>query len=87
MDHRIIARLTPPFEAEVHDPGYIMAYPPGVRENGGQYSHASLWLAWALAKQGDGDRADCFCPGAYISSDIAIKNGQEYGCRIVQPIT
>ena len=55
---RIISLLTPPFDAEAHDPGYIKAYPPGVRENGGQYTHAAVWLAWALAQQGDGDRAE-----------------------------
>ncbi len=55
---RIVALLTPPFEAEGHDPGYIKAYPPGVRENGGQYTHAAVWLAWALAQRGDGDRAE-----------------------------
>jgi cyclic beta-1,2-glucan synthetase len=39
------------------DPGYIAAYPPGVRENGGQYTHGALWLAMAFARRGDGDRA------------------------------
>ena len=38
-------------------PGYIKGYPPGVRENGGQYTHAALWLAMALARRGDGERA------------------------------
>jgi len=57
-EDRIIALLTPPFDTEEHDPGYIKAYPPGVRENGGQYTHAAVWLAWALAQQGDGDRAE-----------------------------
>ena len=55
---RIVALLTPPFDTEGHDPGYIKAYPPGVRENGGQYTHAAVWLAWALAQRGDGDRAE-----------------------------
>ncbi|MCJ7814537.1 MAG: hypothetical protein MUP31_00660 [Xanthomonadales bacterium] len=57
-DDRIISLLTPPFDNDTHDPGYIRAYPPGVRENGGQYTHAAVWLAWALAQQGDGDRAE-----------------------------
>ncbi len=57
-EERIISLLTPPFDAGVHDPGYIRGYPPGVRENGGQYTHAAAWLAWALAQQGDGDRAE-----------------------------
>lgn len=56
-EDRIIALLTPPFDADTHDPGYIKGYPPGIRENGGQYTHAAVWLAWALAQQGDGDRA------------------------------
>ena len=58
QEQRIVALLTPPFGTEAHDPGYIKAYPPGVRENGGQYTHAAAWLAWALAQQGDGDRAE-----------------------------
>ncbi len=46
------------FEIRPHsDPGYIAGYPPGVRENGGQYTHAALWLAAAFARRGDGDRA------------------------------
>lgn len=57
-EDRIISLLTPPFDIEAHGPGYIMGYPPGVRENGGQYTHAAVWLAWALAQQGDGDRAE-----------------------------
>ena len=49
--------LAPPFGRGRKDPGYIKAYPPGIRENGGQYSHAAAWAAWAFAKLGDGDRA------------------------------
>ena len=41
-----------------HDPGYIRAYPPGIRENGGQYTHAATWLGWAYAALGDGARAE-----------------------------
>lgn len=48
-----IARLfTPPFERTNKDPGYIKSYPPGVRENGGQYTHASTWLVFALTALG-----------------------------------
>jgi cyclic beta-1,2-glucan synthetase len=47
----------PPFQYFQPFPGYIQAYPAGVRENGGQYTHAAIWLAIALARQGDGDRA------------------------------
>jgi cyclic beta-1,2-glucan synthetase len=56
-DARIILLLTPPFDHSAHDPGYIMGYLPGVRENGAQYTHAALWTALAVARMGDGDRA------------------------------
>ncbi len=49
--------FTPPFDKAVPSPGYIQGYPPGVRENGGQYTHAALWLAMAFARQGNGTRA------------------------------
>tara|TARA_R110000868_G_scaffold373543_1_gene637746 strand:+ start:125245 stop:133872 length:8628 start_codon:yes stop_codon:yes gene_type:complete len=42
---------------EAHDPGYIAGYPPGLRENGGQYSHAAMWAILAWARLGDGDHA------------------------------
>jgi cyclic beta-1,2-glucan synthetase len=53
----LVLLFTPPFDKSKPTPGYIMGYPPGVRENGGQYTHGSLWLAMALARQGDGNRA------------------------------
>ncbi len=49
--------FTPPFGVAAHDPGYIKGYPPGLRENGGQYSHAAMWAVLAYAGLGDGDRA------------------------------
>jgi cellobiose phosphorylase len=49
--------LAPAFDQTSHDPGYIKGYPPGIRENGGQYSHAAVWGAWAFTRRGDGDRA------------------------------
>ncbi len=49
--------FAPPFDRTPRDPGYIKGYPPGVRENGGQYTHAALWAAVAFAVLGDGDRA------------------------------
>lgn len=49
--------FTPPFDQSKPSPGYIMGYPPGVRENGGQYTHAALWMAMAMARKGDGERA------------------------------
>ncbi len=56
-DDGLILLFTPPFDKTNHDPGYIKGYLPGVRENGGQYTHAALWSVWALAKLGDGDQA------------------------------
>ncbi|MBO3761307.1 glucoamylase family protein [Ciceribacter sp. L1K22] len=53
----IIRLFTPPFVRSEKDPGYIKAYPPGVRENGGQYTHAAIWLGMAFARQGETDKA------------------------------
>jgi cyclic beta-1,2-glucan synthetase len=53
----VILLLTPPFDTMVPSPGYIRGYLPGVRENGGQYTHAALWNVLAFAQLGDGDRA------------------------------
>jgi len=53
----LIKLLTPPFDGGEADPGYIKGYVPGVRENGGQYTHAAAWAIIAFAKMGDGDRA------------------------------
>ena len=53
----IICLLTPPFDHTVLEPGYIKGYVPGVRENGGQYTHAAVWVAVAFAVLGDGDKA------------------------------
>ncbi|NTW28974.1 MAG: hypothetical protein HGA39_06400 [Coriobacteriia bacterium] len=53
----LIALLTPPFDRMVQDPGYIKGYVPGVRENGGQYTHAALWVVLAHLMRGDGDEA------------------------------
>jgi cyclic beta-1,2-glucan synthetase len=49
--------FTPPFDETVLDPGYIRGYPPGLRENGGQYTHAAMWAVLALAKLGMADKA------------------------------
>ena len=56
-DHRLALLFTPPFDRTSHDPGYIKGYPPGLRENGGQYSHAAMWAVMAHARLGQGDRA------------------------------
>jgi cyclic beta-1,2-glucan synthetase len=49
--------FAPPFDKTALDPGYIKGYPPGIRENGGQYTHAALWSVMAFASLGDGDTA------------------------------
>ena len=49
--------FTPPFDRTPLDPGYIKGYPPGIRENGGQYTHAAVWSVIAFATLGDGDKA------------------------------
>ncbi|HKG95892.1 MAG TPA: protein ndvB, partial [Gemmatimonadaceae bacterium] len=54
---RIIRLLTPAFDRTPHDPGYIKGYLPGVRENGGQYTHGALWAVRALAEAGRTERA------------------------------
>ena len=54
---RLILLFTPPFDKVDHDPGYIKGYLPGIRENGGQYTHAATWTTWAFAQLGDGKKA------------------------------
>ncbi len=56
-DERLVLLATPPFDHSARDPGYIKGYPPGVRENGGAYLHAAMWVAWACADLGWGDDA------------------------------
>ena len=53
----LIILFTPPFDKSKLDPGYVKGYVPGVRENGGQYTHAALWTVIAFALLGEGDRA------------------------------
>ncbi|HEY3067578.1 MAG TPA: glucoamylase family protein [Methylomirabilota bacterium] len=53
----LVLLLTPPFDDTALEPGYIKGYVPGVRENGGQYTHAAIWSAIAFAALGDGDKA------------------------------
>ncbi|MFZ6673131.1 GH36-type glycosyl hydrolase domain-containing protein [Undibacterium sp. Xuan67W] len=64
VDQRLVRRkdlliqlLDPPFDHSEQNPGYIRGYVPGVRENGGQYTHAAIWTAMAFAKLGDSKRA------------------------------
>ena len=56
-DHALIQLLDPPFDKSNLNPGYIKGYVPGVRENGGQYTHAAIWAAMAFAALGDRLRA------------------------------
>ena len=58
---KVVKLFTPPFSNSDKDPGYIKSYPPGVRENGGQYTHAATWFVIALAEMGRADEAyRCF---------------------------
>jgi cellobiose phosphorylase len=64
VDERLVRResglvqlLDPPFDQSMQNPGYIKGYVPGVRENGGQYTHAAIWAAMAFARLGDTPRA------------------------------
>jgi cellobiose phosphorylase len=56
-DHALIQLLDPPFDKSDLNPGYIKGYAPGVRENGGQYTHGAIWAAMAFAALGDSRRA------------------------------
>ncbi|WP_145561805.1 GH36-type glycosyl hydrolase domain-containing protein [Yersinia aldovae] len=56
-DDGLALLFTPPFDKTQDDPGYIKGYPPGLRENGGQYSHAAMWAILAFAALGEGDKA------------------------------
>src|SRR3546814_11554307 len=56
-DDALALLFSPPFDKASLDPGYIKGYPPGVRENGGQYSHAAMWAILAFAKLGAGTKA------------------------------
>ncbi|MEO7889700.1 MAG: glucoamylase family protein [Vicinamibacterales bacterium] len=64
VDERLVRRadklvllFTPPFDRTARDPGYVKGYPPGIRENGGQYTHGAVWAMMAFAMLGDGDKA------------------------------
>lgn len=56
-DEKLSLLFAPPFHNPAHDPGYIKGYPPGIRENGGQYTHGAVWAALAFAMHGDGNKA------------------------------
>jgi len=75
-DHKLIQLLDPPFDKSTLNPGYIKGYDPGVRENGGQYTHAAIWTVMAFAAMGDSRRAwelfDMINPVNHASSHAAI---------------
>jgi cyclic beta-1,2-glucan synthetase len=75
-----IARLfTPPFEASSPDPGYVGAYPPGVRENGGQYTHAAVWSVFAWAVLGRAGRAgDLFAMINPVNHSVTPLQAERY---------
>ena len=75
----LILLLTPPFNHTLHDPGYIKGYVPGIRENGGQYSHAAVWTLIAFAALGDGDKAaELFRMLNPINRSSSRANAQRY---------
>ena len=75
-DDALIQLLDPPFDKSALNPGYIKGYVPGVRENGGQYTHAAIWTVMAFAALGDNRRAwelfDMINPVNHASSEAAI---------------
>jgi len=75
-EHALIQLLDPPFDKSGLNPGYIKGYVPGVRENGGQYTHAAIWTVMAFAALGDSRRAwelfDMINPVNHANSEAAI---------------
>jgi cyclic beta-1,2-glucan synthetase len=57
QDDGLVLLLSPPFDQMQSDPGYIKGYLPGIRENGGQYTHAAIWSVIAFARLGEGDKS------------------------------
>jgi cyclic beta-1,2-glucan synthetase len=78
-DAQVLRLFTPPFETTDKDPGYIKSYPPGVRENGGQYTHAATWYVLALAKLGRVDEAwRCFSMLNPINHALDAESAERY---------
>jgi cellobiose phosphorylase len=82
-DPPMMRLLWPPFDNGGSDPGYIRGYPPGVRENGGQYTHGVLWTVLALAMLGDADRAHALL--AKINPIHHATNAKEVARYAVEP--
>ncbi len=70
----------PPFDKSTLEPGYIKGYPPGIRENGGQYTHGAIWSILALAEMGQNDEAY-----ALFSAINPINHGQDPETYRVEP--
>jgi cellobiose phosphorylase len=83
-DAGLIRLLTPPFDVTSHDPGYIKGYVPGIRENGGQYTHAAIWAVRAIAELGRRNRAasllEMLTPVRHARSapDVAVYQVEPY---------
>ncbi len=83
-DHRLMPLFSPPFDRTPLDPGYIKGYVPGIRENGGQYTHAAVWSVVAFAMLGEGDKAveffDLLSPIQHTSrrADLHRYKGEPY---------
>ena len=81
--NRLVVLFTPPFDKTSLDPGYIKGYLPGVRENGGQYTHAVLWLIQALTQKGDAERAMRLFD--YINPILHARHPAEVGVYGAEP--
>ncbi len=82
-DERLIRLLTPPFVDTPHDPGYIRGYVAGVRENGGQYTHAATWVVRAMAELGRRDRAAALLD--LINPILHAATPEQVGRYLVEP--
>jgi cyclic beta-1,2-glucan synthetase len=81
-ENRLSLLFSPPLDNTKHDPGYIKGYLPGIRENGGQYTHAAIWTAWAFASLEDGDQAYELQPA---QSDFAVRHPRKISVYRVEP--
>ena len=82
-EQKLIQLLDPPFDTSALNPGYIKGYVPGVRENGGQYTHAAIWAAMAFARLGDNRRVwDLF---AMINPVNHARSAEEASVYKVEP--
>ena len=83
-ESRLIKLLSPPFDGHGPNPGYIQGYVPGVRENGGQYTHGAIWAVMAFARMGNAERAwqlwSLINPINHASTDeeVAIYRAEPY---------